>query len=353
MTPRATDWSLALLVAFLFVTGVVTLFTGDPGGVWVFSAHAIGGAALAVVAAVKLARVRPRLTRRARWDRRTVAGLVATFAVVAALASGFAWAMGGDLSVAGYNLLNWHMVIGTALAVTVLAHAILRAKPIRGRDLAHRRQFVAAAGAGALAVAVWQLQRPAAALLGWRGSERRFTGSYEAGSFTGNDFPATSWVADEPRSIAGADYRLRVEGLVARPLELAVADLAAGDELEATLDCTGGFYSTQSWRGVRLDRLLERAGASPGHTHVRVVSHTGYRWSFAASEASKLVLATHVGDEPLSHAHGAPLRLVAPGRRGFQWIKWVVRLEVRDEPDPGALASTVWSSFTPEGRGTA
>jgi hypothetical protein len=30
----------------------------------------------------------------------------------------------------------------------------------------------------------------------------------------------------------------------------------------------------------------------------------------------------------------------------------VVRLELHDGPDPGAPASTVWSSFTPEGRGT-
>lgn len=44
---------------------------------------------------------------------------------------------------------------------------------------------------------------------------------------------------------------------------------------------------------------------------------------------------------------------MAPGRRGFQWVKWVVRIEVSPEPDPGPVASTVWSSFTPEGRGAA
>ena len=70
-------------------------------------------------------------------------------------------------------------------------------------------------------------------------------------------------------------------------------------------------------------------------------------------DARRLLLATHVGDEELSHDHGAPLRLVAPDHRGFQWIKWVTRLELTDGPDPGAIASTVWSSFTPEGRGSA
>ena len=88
-------------------------------------------------------------------------------------------------------------------------------------------------------------------------------------------------------------------------------------------------------------------------THVRVISHTGYRLSFALADARRFLLATTVGDEQLSHEHGAPVRLVAPGRRGFEWVKWVVRIELHGGPDPGALPSTVWSSFTPEGRGAA
>jgi DMSO/TMAO reductase YedYZ molybdopterin-dependent catalytic subunit len=35
---------------------------------------------------------------------------------------------------------------------------------------------------------------------------------------------------------------------------------------------------------------------------------------------------------PLSSGHGAPARLVAPGRRGYWWVKWVARIELRDEP---------------------
>jgi len=104
---------------------------------------------------------------------------------------------------------------------------------------------------------------------------------------------------------------------------------------------------------VRLARLFELAGAGSDVRHVSVISRTGYRWSFAVADARALLLATHVGDEPLSHDHGAPLRLVAPGRRGFQWVKWVERIELSDEPDYGAVASTIWSSFTAAGRGAA
>jgi DMSO/TMAO reductase YedYZ molybdopterin-dependent catalytic subunit len=44
------------------------------------------------------------------------------------------------------------------------------------------------------------------------------------------------------------------------------------------------------------------------------------------------LLATHVEDEALSAGHGFPLRLVAPAHRGYDWVKWVVELEVSSEP---------------------
>jgi Oxidoreductase molybdopterin binding domain len=242
--------------------------------------------------------------------------------------------------------LSWHDLLGVILAIAVAIHMVLRAKRPRRRDLAGgRRQFLAAIGLAAGAILAWRVQRPVEAVLALKGARRRFTGSYEAGSFAGNAFPSTSWVADNPAVIDPASYRLRVEGLVARPLAISLGELAAADELVATLDCTGGFYSTQRWRGVRLDRLVDLAGADPRARHVIVGSVTGYRWSFAVEDARGLLLATHVGGAPLSHDHGAPVRLVAPGARGFQWVKWVTRIELRHDPDLTAPLSTVWSSF--------
>ncbi|ESS02932.1 MAG: oxidoreductase molybdopterin binding protein [uncultured archaeon A07HR67] len=79
--------------------------------------------------------------------------------------------------------------------------------------------------------------------------------------------------------------------------------------------------------------------------YVRFVSVTGYRWSLPLSEAEDALLATHVGGDPLSHGHGGPARLVAPGRRGFQWVKWVTRVEVRAERDPAQWVVTLISGF--------
>ena len=336
MTPRGTDWGLATLVALLAFTGALTAFAGAPSRAWVFTLHGAAGLGLAGVLVWKFRRVRRRL--------RPGAGLVAALVVALTLASGIIWSSGGNAAPAGFTVLAWHDALGAVLVAAVVAHAIVRAKRPRRRDLADRRQFLIAAGVGAAAFAAAEIQRRVGP-----GARRRFTGSYERASFAGNAFPSTSWVADHPRALDPRAYRLAVTGAVERPLDLALDELAAGDELVATLDCTGGFYSTQRWGGVRVAALLDRAGARADH--VRVISHTGYRWTFALHDAGDLLLATHVGGEPLSHEHGAPVRLVAPGRRGFQWVKWVVRLELHDGPDPGAAASTVWSSLTPEGRG--
>ena len=339
MTPRGTDWSLALLVAAGVATGLATWFAGAPGSTWVFAAHGVAGGSLVFVLVVKLRRVLPRLAPASAG----ALGLVA-----AVLVSGLVWASAGRVSIGGFSVLVWHGALGAALAALVLVHALARAKRPRRRDLADRRQFLTAAAVGAGALAAWQLQRPLQRALGLPGAERRFTGSYDAGSFSGNDFPSTSWVSDQPRP---RTIPLEVGGRVRRELTLSAAELGRGDELTATLDCTGGFSTTQRWQGVRLGRLLDEAGVRAGAGHVRVISRTGYRWSFGLDDARGLLLATHVGDEPLSHGHGAPCRLVAPGRRGFQWVKWVERIEVHEDPDPGALASTVLSSFSAEGRG--
>ena len=325
MRPRSVDWSLAALVALLGATGLLTLFAGDPANGWVFAAHDVLGFAMVAILLWKVRRVAGRL--------RPGPGLAALVLVLATLATGLLWSTGGDFFLAGYNALNWHWALGGALLAVVLAHALPRARPLRTVRGSDRRR-VLLVGAGALAA--WAAQKPAAALVGLRGARRRYTGSYEAGSFQGNAFPTTSWVADDPDPL-GAGHRLRAPAGT-----FAAADLD-GDELVATLDCTGGFYSTQRWRGARLDRVL---GPEQRASHVQVTSVTGYRWTFPADEAPRLLLATHVGGEPLSHGHGAPVRLVAPGHRGFQWVKWVERVEWHEGPDLGALPSTILSSLT-------
>jgi len=156
------------------------------------------------------------------------------------------------------------------------------------------------------------------------GASRRFTGSYEAGSNDPDLLPVSSWMFDAIPEIDATTWKLRTQWRTWTYDELSAFD----DRATATLDCTGGFYSTQEWSGVRLDRILKDAqGAS-----IRVVSHTGYDRRFDLSSAHRLLLATRIGGRPLDPGHGFPVRLVAPDQRGFWWVKWVTAIEVDDVP---------------------
>jgi DMSO/TMAO reductase YedYZ molybdopterin-dependent catalytic subunit len=65
---------------------------------------------------------------------------------------------------------------------------------------------------------------------------------------------------------------------------------------------------------------------------VLVRSRTGYERRFPIGDASSIVVATGVGGAQLSAGHGFPARLVAPGRRGYWWVKWIDEIRVDDTP---------------------
>ncbi len=352
MSPRLTDWSIALATLLAFLLGLISLISGLPQAWIVFALHGIAGLWLLLLLWGKLRRVWPRLIFPRRWDRRTIFGLLALLFVSLALGSGIWWVGGGEWFVAGLNLLNWHIILGFILTAAIAFHMLARFKWLRKRDIVGRRRmlhFGTLLLGGSL---LWPTQQFAERTLKSSGADRRFTGSRESGSYAGNAFPTSSWVADSPRPIAIETWQLAVGGAVSKPRNISYNELASvGDELEATLDCTGGFYSTQQWRGISIDRLLEDSDVKGDARYISFVSVTGYRWSLPLDEARKALLATHVGEEALSYEHGFPLRLVAPGRRGFEWVKWIVRVDVLTEPDPGEVVSIFTSSFSDKGRG--
>ena len=352
MSPRLTDWSIALATATAFTTGIISLVSGHLGDWFIFTLHGIVGFWLLLLLWGKLRRVWPRLLHPRRWDRRTIYGLVALLIVALALVSGILWVGGGELDVAGFNLLNWHITLGFVLTAAIMIHMVARAKRLRKRDITGRRQILRFSALLIGGMALWPIQQFAGRTLNLPGARERFTGSREMGSYAGNAFPTSSWVADQPRPLDTQLWRLSLGGAVANPRDFSYDELAsAGDELEATLDCTGGFYSTQRWRGIRIGHLLDDVTPHADAKYVSFVSVTSYRWSLPLEEARAALLATHIEDEPLSYEHGYPLRLVAPGHRGFEWVKWITRVEVLTAPDPGQVVSIFTSSFTDAGLG--
>ena len=69
---------------------------------------------------------------------------------------------------------------------------------------------------------------------------------------------------------------------------------------------------------------------TPTARSVRVRSATGYERLYPIEALDELYLATGYSGEPLRAGHGAPVRLVAPNRRGPNWVKWVSEIEVTE-----------------------
>jgi hypothetical protein len=314
-----TNLGLLILLAVAFVTGWMAFSFATSPARWSLIAHATSGVAIVLLLPWKSIIARRGMRRpRPGWWASIALGVL----VVISLGAGLAHSIGLTF-IGPFTAMEFH--VGAALVAVPLAawHVAARRIRLRPTDVSRRSLLrgaallgVAAIGYGASEVMVRAASLP--------GGTRRFTGSYESGSFQPALMPVSSWIFDSIPEIEPASWALRAGGRTWSYDELARFD----DRLVATLDCTGGFYSTQEWSGVRLDRLLQPSGASS----IRVVSHTGYDRRFPIEDAPRLLLATRFGGRPLDAGHGFPARVVAPDRRGFWWVKWVVAIEVDDLP---------------------
>lgn len=327
-----TNAALLVLVPAALVTGLLGLLGGTVGGPVVFLAHAVASYALVALLLPKSRIIRGALRRPAsRPGARRVFLLMAAL-TLGVLVSGVVWAYTGPARIAGITLINWHAFAAVLLAALLAWHVAARRRIAGASAGLDRAAFLQLAGVLAAGAALTAADRAVERASG-RSARRRFTGSHELGS-GGGDFPDVRWLDDDPDPLDADVWQLRVTGAVRTPLAMDASDVAALPTATRTavLDCTGGWYSEQDWTGVPLDRVLALAGADPGAASVRVAGVTGYARRFALDRAPGLLLATHVGGRPLDHGHGAPLRLVVPGHRGFEWVKWIVALEVDDTP---------------------
>jgi DMSO/TMAO reductase YedYZ molybdopterin-dependent catalytic subunit len=130
-------------------------------------------------------------------------------------------------------------------------------------------------------------------------------------------------------------WRLTISGSVTQPLRFSLAQLKTLPliERDVLLICPGVFAFYARWRGVSLNTILQQAGAHPEATHVDVSGPSGEssmseRFPMDLVRSDKIFLAYGVNNQPLPQKHGFPLRLVAEGRVGSQWIKFVDKIEV-------------------------
>ena len=321
---------LLLLIVVELATGFLGLVVGGSEDWALFIlVHRVAGYGILVVLVWKVRVVLLSLRRR-RGPAPRAASLALAAALVASLGLGLAWSLAGPYEFAWFSGVSWHINVGAALVPILVWHAIHHTRGLPLSFWADRRSFLRLTGVAAVGLASWQLVELGTRLGGLGGASRRFTGSYEASSFSGNAFPLTSWLNDSPGHVDTSRWALSVGGAVDRELTLRYGDLEAAEGVTATLDCTGGWYSTQVWRGMPVARLIVLAGPTGSAASVTFTSVTGYHRRFSLEEATGYLLATHVGGDTLSHGHGFPVRLVAPGKRGFEWVKWVARIELNE-----------------------
>lgn len=327
---------LLLLLTAQAVSGTFGFTNGRETAAWILQLHGIVAYALVLLVFAKATIVLDVWRRKRRWTGRRAGFAMALALLVLTLLSGLLWTFQGPIYLGGFSLVSLHIYIAVPLMGLMLWHAWHMRYVRRVPGAAGRRLFLgglAAVGGGLL---FWATVGWAKAATGLAGAGRRFTGSYETGSHTPN-FPVVSWIADRPPPIDPATWRLRVEGAVARPLVLTYDELAALAQAEVTaaLDCTGGWYSVQHWRGVSVGELLARAGVLLPAASITFEAVSGYRRRFPVDEASGALLALGtLGLEdvfqPLSQGHGAPVRVVLPGRRGMEWVKWLAVIRVNE-----------------------
>ena len=216
--------------------------------------------------------------RSLRWPRNAAprtASIVLASVLALTLALGFIWSFVGPVSFWLFSGVSWHIYVGAALIPVLVWHAIYHTRGFPLRFWIDRRSFLRFAGLAIAGAALWRAGEVAASVGGLSGASRRFTGSYEARSYSGNAFPLTSWLNDNPRPVETEQWNLKIGGAVANPLTLKYDDLSLGVERTATIDCTGGWHSTQIWSGTALSDLLESAAPTGDAASVTVRSVTG------------------------------------------------------------------------------
>jgi sulfite oxidase len=165
-------------------------------------------------------------------------------------------------------------------------------------------------------------------------------------------------------------WKLDVGGLVGANLSLRVAELRALPQhtIPATLECAGNgrkFYKpalpglqwskggmgTAEWRGPRLSDVLQRAAPKADARYIDfdgadagVASTPDFVRSLPLTKAmhESTILALDMNGSPLPDIHGGPARVIVPGWDGASWVKWVMRMTLVSQVNPGFFVSTAY-----------
>jgi DMSO/TMAO reductase YedYZ molybdopterin-dependent catalytic subunit len=130
-------------------------------------------------------------------------------------------------------------------------------------------------------------------------------------------------------------WRLSIEGRVNRPFHLTYSQILTlpAIERDVLLICPGFFANNGRWKGISLIPLIRKAEIKDGAT---LVAFSGPEGPYEKTESfhlkdvlsNKIYLAYGVNGKPLPIKNGFPLRVVAEGHYGFNWVKYVHKITI-------------------------
>lgn len=142
-------------------------------------------------------------------------------------------------------------------------------------------------------------------------------------------------------SQSDAAYRLTVDGMVKKPIELSLAELRSmrATSLVNDFQCvTGWRVPGVHWTGVKLSDILDHVGVQPGAYALIFHSFDGeYTESLTLAQALRpdVLVAYDMLGAPVTRDHGGPVRLFVAPMYGYKSCKWLSRISLVPKVVPG------------------
>lgn len=165
-------------------------------------------------------------------------------------------------------------------------------------------------------------------------TDRLPPGQYDAGT----QFP--SLTAEATPRVDVEKWTMSVDGLVERPQSWTWREIHAlpGDAYYGDIHCvtTWSKFDT-TFTGVSVDTLLAAAGPLPEAAYVMAHSTTGYTTNLPLADLTggKAWVVWDFDGKPLTVDHGGPVRLLVPHLYFWKSAKWITRLELMADDQPG------------------